>query len=68
MLVKLIGNAIVRKHDPIDGDEAFDEFRTESMVLIGFRGHRNRFGNSDCWVHGGFPFLLKNEGRTVPST
>jgi hypothetical protein len=27
MLVKLVGNAIVREHDPIDGDELFAEFR-----------------------------------------
>jgi hypothetical protein len=61
MLVELVRNAIVREHDPIDGDELFHEFRMEAMVLINFRSHRSRVGNSDWWVHRVFPFLFKNE-------
>ena len=39
MLVKLVGNAIVREHGPIDGDELFDEFRMKAMVLVNLRSH-----------------------------
>src|SRR5260370_3075133 len=58
MLVKLVGNVMVREHDPIDGDELFDEFRIAATLRLSFRSHRNRGGNSNCWVHwGNFPFL-----------
>jgi hypothetical protein len=47
----------VREHDPIDGDELFDELRIKAVVLVNFRSHRNRVGESDWWVHGGISFL-----------
>jgi len=58
MLVKLVGNAIVRKHDSKDRDELFDEFRMEVAGLINFRSPRSRVGNSDWWAHReiSFPF------------
>jgi hypothetical protein len=59
MLVKLIGNAIMRKHDPIDGDDLFDELRMKTVVLVNFRRQRNRVGESDWWVHAGISFLGK---------
>jgi hypothetical protein len=59
MLVKLVGNAIVREHDSKDGDELFDEFRMEVAGLINFRSPRS--GNSDWWAHREISFPFKNE-------
>ena len=48
----------MREHDSKDGDELFDEFRMEVEVLINFRSHLSKVGNSDWRVHMGisFPF------------
>jgi hypothetical protein len=47
MLVKLIGNAIVREHEPIDGDDLFGELRMKTVIFVNFRSHRKRVGESD---------------------
>src|SRR5260370_34261858 len=53
VFVELVRNGNMREHGPVDRDEMFDEFRMEAMVLINFRSHRSRVGESDWWVHGG---------------
>jgi hypothetical protein len=53
MLIKLVGNAMMREHGPVNRDELFDEPRMKVMVFMNLTSHRNRVGNSDWSVHGG---------------
>ena len=59
MLVKLVWNAMMREHGPVNRDELFDEPRMKAMVSINLSSHRNRVGNSEWRVHGGTCFFLK---------
>src|SRR6516165_12039183 len=67
MLVELVGNGTMREHRSIDGNESFDEFRREPMVLVDLRSRRNGVGSSGWWVHRrGFSFLLYKPRKSVP--